>query len=137
MTGKPLIFLLKPNNAEQKSPSDFNEITVTIASDKVNQKCTIKGFYGICSLASMEGSSPTLKMECKNTPCEVRWELVQPETIEVDGQHKINHLVSINKDKNHAILKIFCSDPQLKDQVKTDLDLYTNSKYDKVVTAEG
>ena len=67
----------------------------------------------------------------------MRWELVQPETVDADGQHKIHHLVSINKDKNHAILKVFCSNPELKDQVKNDLQLYTNSKYEKVVTSEG
>ena len=62
---------------------------------------------------------------------------MQPETVEVDGKHSINHLVSVNQDKNHAILKAYCSEPELLKTLKNELTLYTDSVYTKVDTATG
>ena len=45
--------------------------------------------------------------------------------------------MDVNKDKNHAILKVFCASPDLKAKVRTDLLLYTNSKYQRIVATEG
>ena len=110
--------MLHPNNPDAPAPSEFNDITVTMASEKDKQTCTITAFYGLCVLPKLTGEKATLSMTCKKAPCELRWELMQPETVEVDGKHELNHLVSVNKDKNHAILKVFCSDPALKDKLK-------------------
>ena len=60
--------------------------------------------------------------------------MVQPESIEVDGKHQLNHLVSVNQDKNHAILKAYCTDPELKDDLASNLRLYTNSAYERIAS---
>jgi hypothetical protein len=40
----------------------------------------------------------------------------------------------VNKEKDHAALRIFCENPDLGESVGKDLVLYTNSKYKKIVS---
>jgi hypothetical protein len=136
---KPLLFLLEPSNAQQEKnlKGEFNPITVTLTSGDQSIACVLQRFFGLCSIPKVASDKTQLRLECKSKPCEARWELVQPETVEVDGKHEINHLVSINKDKNHAILKAYCSDPELKETMRTALRLYTNSFFEPIDTTEG
>ena len=46
--------------------------------------------------------------------------------------HNVNDLVEINKDFDHAILLAKCSDPNVQ-SFSEKLNLFTNSKYNKIV----
>lgn len=45
--------------------------------------------------------------------------------------------MTVNQDKNHAIIKVYCTDPAIRNQLDTKIQMYTDSKYDKVVNQEG
>ena len=76
---KPLVFLLQPNNnADSKENTEFNPVTVAIATENENKTCTINSFFGLCELPKLTGDKPTLSIDCKTAPCEVRWEIIQP-----------------------------------------------------------
>lgn len=63
----------------------------------------------------------------------MRWKIVQPQTIEIDGKHSLNHLVSVNEEKNHAILKLYCTNPEIRLTLDSKIEIYTNSAFNKVV----
>jgi hypothetical protein len=117
---KPLVLLLQPNNAQEdsKNNKDFNPVQVVITSGSDTKTCNLHSFYSLCELPKLTSDQTTLSLKCDKTPCEIRWQLVQPETVEVDGKHSINHLVSVNQEKNHAILKVYCSEPELLEAMK-------------------
>lgn len=46
-------------------------------------------------------------------------------------------MVAVNADNNHAALKVTCDNPELKDTFAGAINLYTNSKYQRVDTKMG
>ena len=78
-----------------------------------------------------------LKIECKSTPCELRWEIIQPAVKEDDGDSPLDHLVAVNADKDHAMLKVSCTNPEIKETFADRIQLYTNSNYTRVATKMG
>lgn len=87
----------------------------------------------MCSLKNATEDEIELKINCKRAPCELSWVIVQPAALDKDGQHKIDNLVQINKDYNHAGIVVTCNDPNLKD-FHEKIKLFTNSKYNKVTS---
>jgi hypothetical protein len=63
--------------------------------------------------------------------------ILQPAILEIDGDHGLDNLVSVNKDKSHAALRVYCNNPDLAKDLDNDLVLYTNSKYTKVSSSGG
>jgi hypothetical protein len=61
--------------------------------------------------------------------------LIQPAISLEDGDHSIDNLVSINKDKNHAALRVYCNNPDLTESFDESLVLYTNSKYTRIMSS--
>jgi hypothetical protein len=39
--------------------------------------------------------------------------IIQPGTQEEDGDHSVDSLVSVNKEKNHASLRVYCPNPDM------------------------
>jgi len=96
---KPLLFLMQPNNAQEdsKNNKEFNPVEVVMTSGSDKKTCKLHNFYSLCELPKLNSDQTTLSLKCDKTPCEIRWQLVQPETVDVDGKHSINHLVSVNQ----------------------------------------
>ena len=59
------------------------------------------------------------------------WVILQPPTLWQDGYHGIDTLVSVNKEKDHAVVKVMCDNTDIPDDFSSSLVLYTNSKYRK------
>ncbi len=45
--------------------------------------------------------------------------------------------MAVNSKSNHAILKVSCNNPELKETFADDIRLYTNSQYKRVATKMG
>jgi hypothetical protein len=82
-------------------------------------------------------TSVKLGIACKKTPCELSWEIVQPAVQEDDGDSPLDQLVAVNADNNHAVLKVSCANPELKESFADSIQLYTNSRYKRVPTKMG
>lgn len=108
-----------------------NPITITLTSGKQTESCVIKNQRNICGLKNVEETEMKMKLECKKTPCELSWIILQPGSFSEDGLHEIDQLVEINQNFNHATVVASCNDPNLK-TFASDLKLYTNSNYQVV-----
>jgi hypothetical protein len=90
-SGKSLVFFLK--NKEGKASDDKvlidNPITITLDADKDTATCVFDSYSKLCSLSKVEVEKMKLKIECKKTPCELSWEIIQPAVQETDGDHKL------------------------------------------------
>lgn len=138
-TGKSLLFLLKKREGKENDDRQLaaNPITITLTAGQDSTSCLFDSYSKLCSLSKVEVEKMKLKIECKATPCELSWEIVQPAVQEADGEHKFDQLVAVNADNNHAALKVSCDNPELKDSFASAISLYTNSKFQRVDTKMG
>ena len=60
-------------------------------------------------ITNCKESKGTVDIESASLPCELSWEIIQPAIEEEDGAHSISQLVAVNKDKNHAMVSVFCN----------------------------
>jgi hypothetical protein len=78
-----------------------------------------------------------LKISCKKTPCELSWIILQPSVVVDDVFHSSDQLVEVNKDKNHALVRVYCNNPDLAATFADSLLLYTTSRYTRFSTKSG
>jgi hypothetical protein len=83
---KSLVFVLTEDSPTAEDLND-NPITVTLISGKITESCIFKNKRNICALNRIEDRNNKLKIECKKTPCELSWTLLQPDSFIEDGLH--------------------------------------------------
>lgn len=106
---KSIVFLLKPHTTESTDKNlEENPITITLKDGEQVKSCVFNTYTQLCALPKVGKETMTLSIECKKTPCELSWLLLQPPVFESDGEHSVDNLVSVNKEKDHAALKIYC-----------------------------
>jgi hypothetical protein len=78
--------VLKDNSKTEKDLTD-NPITITLISGKTTETCPFKNPWNICGIKKIEETDMKLKLECKKTPCELSWVILQPASFSQDGLH--------------------------------------------------
>lgn len=79
-TGKSLVFLLKKREGKENDDHQLatNPITITLTAGQDTTSCVFDSYSKLCSLSKVGVDKMKLKIECKATPCELSWEIIQP-----------------------------------------------------------
>lgn len=134
---RPLVFHLKPQETDAiDNALETNPVTVTLVSDTTSSVCVFTSYTNLCALEEVT-SDVKLSVECKSTPCSLNWLIVQPAVHNEDGRQALDQLVSVNKKGKHAIVRVVCSNPDLKNTFGNDIRLYSNSKFRKMAPKMG
>jgi hypothetical protein len=135
---KSLVFFLRPQKGkpDEKALAD-NPVTITLDAGTDKATCVFDSFTKLCSLSKVTVTDMKLRLECKKTPCEVSWEIIQPPVQEADGDQVLDQLVAVNADSNHGALKVSCNNPEIRESFADQVQLYTNSRYKRIDSKMG